>query len=580
MLQEDTAGETLLVLRQISQQTVSYTFQNGMLNSTIVVSATPASFQPSPTAIRVNALWFSSLICSLSTASIAILVKQWLRAFMSHKTSSVQGRMRLRHFRHQGVVDWKVFEVAAVLPILVQVALFLFFLGLCYFTADAHPSIGRATLTLVAAWGVFFAVFTLCPIFSARCPYKTAFLETVLDTFRLWSASALHVTLRCYSWCLRGCPGTGPGDGASSNGPSDEAEVVKSDGKDLLILASADALQSNDEMLGSVILDALKQSRPTAEDAVQFILNILRNRIPWESMALDGYPTFVNCQSLTHRGRVAISDMLSHIASNEPDLFPPRHEWGVPLVLWSESLQWLICILLSPTPFPLPMSGLRLLGRMLLESSWTRQEIAMLACGDNLATDHCSQRLTDILQSLQFICQETGQALADTLAYFKDVLDVYFAAANLPRASSPRAIAVLESERSDNPGQWCNVFSKRSLAPAIECLVELLRQHTGIRSAPNRARADTEQPEQSSDSPFEALVFLLRLVATVHDFSAGVCSLIDDLLALNTKEPLRAILWAAIHNPTFLAGNVVHGTGITSLGDSEQGDVRVSRRGT
>ncbi|KAI0776448.1 hypothetical protein BC629DRAFT_1241246, partial [Irpex lacteus] len=101
-------------------------------------SSSSSPFQPPITAIRINILWFASLVISLATASFAILVKQWLRAYMAFATASPQGQLRVRHFRRNGLTAWRVFGIASTLPLLLQISLALFFAGLCMFTWDVH----------------------------------------------------------------------------------------------------------------------------------------------------------------------------------------------------------------------------------------------------------------------------------------------------------------------------------------------------------------------------------------------------------------------------------------------------------
>ncbi|KAI0803302.1 hypothetical protein BC629DRAFT_1284213, partial [Irpex lacteus] len=173
-LQEDTAAETLHVLRLIANQTASYMVLGGQfVNTTAVVPAHTSFSQPSTAAILTNALWFSSLVISLSSASFSILVKQWLRAYTAFATASPQGQLRVRQYRRTGLEAWKVFAIASTLPLLLQLALALFFIGLCFFTVDIHPAIGNTTLPLVCAWAFLFTTVTFAPIFSAHCPYKT-----------------------------------------------------------------------------------------------------------------------------------------------------------------------------------------------------------------------------------------------------------------------------------------------------------------------------------------------------------------------------------------------------------------------
>lgn len=78
-----------LVLEALSQ-TARYTMDTGMLNNTNIMEAPaqPASSAlPSTNDIRVNVLWFASLMSSLISASFAILVKQWLREYLGVMSS-------------------------------------------------------------------------------------------------------------------------------------------------------------------------------------------------------------------------------------------------------------------------------------------------------------------------------------------------------------------------------------------------------------------------------------------------------------------------------------------------------------
>ncbi|KAI0338714.1 hypothetical protein BDW22DRAFT_1337528, partial [Trametopsis cervina] len=174
LLQEDTTGAILVAVQQLVNQTAGYSVLGGTLVNTTAAPPAPTSpFKPTPGIVRVNTLWFSSLVVSLSAASLGIFVKQWLRAYLAFSTASPQGQLRAREFRHAGMEAWRVYGIAASLPLLIQAALGLFFTGLCYFTAEANESIGRTTFILVAAWGFMTSAILICPVFSSRCAYKT-----------------------------------------------------------------------------------------------------------------------------------------------------------------------------------------------------------------------------------------------------------------------------------------------------------------------------------------------------------------------------------------------------------------------
>ncbi|KAJ3531459.1 hypothetical protein NM688_g7571 [Phlebia brevispora] len=183
-LQEDPQQTTNDLLRQISSQTSSYTLSNGHLNSTTSRSTSSPPFQATITDVRINALWFASLILSLGTASFGILVKQWLREYLSIGHTVPQERIRIHYFRTRGLEEWKLFEIAAALPLVLQLPLALFFIGLCLFTTELDPTVRMTSVGLVSGWATLFSFTFLAPLFSARCPYKTTFMKTAFRRLR------------------------------------------------------------------------------------------------------------------------------------------------------------------------------------------------------------------------------------------------------------------------------------------------------------------------------------------------------------------------------------------------------------
>lgn len=180
-LQQDSQDVIIGLLQQIAAQ--NFTSGPGFLNSTNPSPSSPF-FEPPLWAIRVNVLWFTSLLLSLASASFGILVKQWLREYLALEYAAPRERLRARQYRNPAMSEWKVFEIAAFLPLLLQVSLGLFFIGLCFFTAAVHDSVGRTTAPLVCAWAFLFLMTTIAPLFSPRCPYKTAFLKRALRVGR------------------------------------------------------------------------------------------------------------------------------------------------------------------------------------------------------------------------------------------------------------------------------------------------------------------------------------------------------------------------------------------------------------
>lgn len=121
---------------------------------------------------------------SLITASFAILVKQWLHEYMARETQAPLLSLLIRFFRTEGLTKWQVFEIAAALPLLLQIALLLFFIGLSEFLCQLHPVVGWVTTAVTVSWLFIFIFTTITPIFSSLCPYKTPILKRPLNSLR------------------------------------------------------------------------------------------------------------------------------------------------------------------------------------------------------------------------------------------------------------------------------------------------------------------------------------------------------------------------------------------------------------
>ncbi|GJE99696.1 hypothetical protein PsYK624_159670 [Phanerochaete sordida] len=182
LLQPDPNSEIAFLLRQSIAK--NYTFSSGYLNSTTPFPGDPPPFNAPEWALQVNGLWFASLICSLSTASLAMLVKSWLREYLAIEWTVPQERLRAWEYRNAALAKWRIFEIASALPLLLQISLGLFFIGLCIFTAAIDERIGRSTLPLVAGWAFFIFATTAAPLVSPRCPYKVPLLKGTIRIIR------------------------------------------------------------------------------------------------------------------------------------------------------------------------------------------------------------------------------------------------------------------------------------------------------------------------------------------------------------------------------------------------------------
>lgn len=167
-------ADTLLL-----QQIVSTLTGNASAGPAIVFE-NQNSFRPTGSAIRVNALWFSSLVLSLSTAFIAILAKQWLYNLSVGLSPNPVVKGRQRQFRHNGVETWHLPSILSTLPIILHLAFLLFFAGLLDFLWSINPTVATTTASLVALAVVFYIGTTLLSFISLACPFKCSVMSVSL----------------------------------------------------------------------------------------------------------------------------------------------------------------------------------------------------------------------------------------------------------------------------------------------------------------------------------------------------------------------------------------------------------------
>ncbi|EMD31181.1 hypothetical protein CERSUDRAFT_25994, partial [Gelatoporia subvermispora B] len=67
------------ILLQISSQLSNLSVSDNTIRSTSFAQS--PHLEPTASSIWINAMWFSSLVCSLASATIGILARQWLNYF-------------------------------------------------------------------------------------------------------------------------------------------------------------------------------------------------------------------------------------------------------------------------------------------------------------------------------------------------------------------------------------------------------------------------------------------------------------------------------------------------------------------
>ena len=138
--------------------------------------ASPPPFSPPNYAVWVNALWFLSLVISLTCALLATLLQQWARRYLritqSPRYTPHRGA-RIRAFFSEGVKNCLLPWTVDALPTLLHISLFLFFAGLVVFLCNVNLTIFKLVLSWVGLCAALYGCFTCMPIIRHDSPYYT-----------------------------------------------------------------------------------------------------------------------------------------------------------------------------------------------------------------------------------------------------------------------------------------------------------------------------------------------------------------------------------------------------------------------
>ncbi|KAH9057767.1 hypothetical protein EDB87DRAFT_1536607, partial [Lactarius vividus] len=170
----DPSVATVQLLGQISQQI------SALSNGTQIPDSPPfsdSSFHPTPSAIRVNILWFLSLILSLICALAATLMQQWARRYLqlAQSQTALHKRARTRAYLFEGVQTFRLSQAVEAVPAVLHVSVFLFFAGLVDFLFSIDGVVAHAMFGVVVFFGAIYLLLTFLPNVRPNCPYRTPF---------------------------------------------------------------------------------------------------------------------------------------------------------------------------------------------------------------------------------------------------------------------------------------------------------------------------------------------------------------------------------------------------------------------
>ncbi|KAH9910355.1 uncharacterized protein BXZ73DRAFT_18521, partial [Epithele typhae] len=165
MLQPQSNDQTNAILTQVSAQLKSFALNPSFVNSTALAfgDIVPTPFRPETWVVWVNALWFTSLTFSLSSGTIGIMVKQWLKEYNTGLYGFSAPITRRRIYRLENLNKAYIPFIISLVPLLLIVAVILFFAGLLVLLFHSDVHVFAATATLVGMLLLFVIVTTIIP---------------------------------------------------------------------------------------------------------------------------------------------------------------------------------------------------------------------------------------------------------------------------------------------------------------------------------------------------------------------------------------------------------------------------------
>ena len=160
--------------------------QTQMMRNSSLGPYVPADFSPPEYIVVVNALFYASLGVMILAAFIAMLIKGWVREFDRglQAMSLPEQRAKTREFRYLGLVYWKLPEIVAVLPFLIQASLLLFAIGLMLFLFYISTPSFSVITALSGLGAVYYTITTSISVFSTSSPFHSPLSRALGAVYR------------------------------------------------------------------------------------------------------------------------------------------------------------------------------------------------------------------------------------------------------------------------------------------------------------------------------------------------------------------------------------------------------------
>ena len=187
--------------------------QTLMMRNSSIGPYVPPDFSPPGHIVVINTLFYASLGVMFLAASIAMLIKSWVREFDRglQAMSLPEQRAKTREFRYRGMERWKLSEMVGIPPLLIQLSLLLFAIGLVFFLYHiSTPSFG-VTAAIFGVGILYYLITTSISVFVTSSPFHSPLSRTLGNVYQHVHAYCCpHVNIFLSS-SMDATPSTAPG---------------------------------------------------------------------------------------------------------------------------------------------------------------------------------------------------------------------------------------------------------------------------------------------------------------------------------------------------------------------------------
>jgi len=175
-LQPNATDLTNALLVRILEQNKSF----GGVDPLTPLSSVPAS------AVQAQSILLASLSLTLFVAFVAVLGKQWIM-YYTRATSwgNIADRGKERQTKLVGLQKWRLHLVMELLPVVLQLALLLFAVGVVVYLWDLNAPVADVVLVVTSIGFTFYSCIAALGTIYRDCPFQTP-LSIQLQHLALW----------------------------------------------------------------------------------------------------------------------------------------------------------------------------------------------------------------------------------------------------------------------------------------------------------------------------------------------------------------------------------------------------------